>query len=325
MKIRFVFAGVGLLVVAGGIYVATKGPQAAAPSEVRVERTAARVERGRYLFETVMDCDGCHSEHDWGKYGTPVLAGRRGVGQVFPPELGLPGKIVAANITGDRETGVGAWSDGDLIRAIREGVSRDGRALFPMMPYQNYAKMSDEDTFSLVSYLRSLPGVKNALPQSKVDFPVSFFIQGVPQPVAKVAAVEEGVNVGYGQYLATIGACGNCHTPAERGAPIAGKEFAGGEHFRIMGFEVLSANITPDVETGIGSWSEEKFLGKLQGYRNLSVETLPAATQANFTLMPWLALRNLKEGDMKALYAYLRTLKPIRNAVERHPAVASRL
>jgi hypothetical protein len=63
----------------------------------------------------------------------------------------------------------------------------------------------------------------------------------------------------------------------------------------------------------------------LQGYRNLSVETLPAATQANFTLMPWLALRNLKEGDMKALYAYLRTLKPIRNAVERHPAVASRL
>jgi mono/diheme cytochrome c family protein len=317
---RMVLIGLALVVAGAGVFVVTKGPQVAPPSDVRVERTAARVERGRYLFETVMDCDGCHSEHDWSKYGTPVLAGRRGVGNAFPPELGLPGKIVSPNITQDRETGIGAWSDGEIIRAIREGVSRDGRALFPMMPYQSYAKLSDEDTFSLVAYLRSLAGVKNALPVSKVDFPVSFFMQSAPQPVAKVAAVEEGVGVGYGQYLVTIGACGNCHTPMERGAPVAGKEFAGGERFRIAGFEVLSANITPDVETGIGAWTEEKFMGKLRGYRDLSVETLPAATQANFTLMPWLALRNLKEG-----YAYLRTLKPVRNAVERHPAVASKL
>jgi hypothetical protein len=102
---------------------------------VKVEMTPERVARGEYLFKVAADCGGCHSERDWSKFSAPVVQGGEGKGFVFPPELALPGTVVAPNLTPDPETGLGAWSDGEKIRAIREGISRDGRALFPMMPY----------------------------------------------------------------------------------------------------------------------------------------------------------------------------------------------
>ena len=106
---------------------------------------------------------------------------------------------------------------------------------------------------------------------------------------------------------------------------MEGMNFGGGEVFRIPGLEALSANISPDAETGIGSWSEEKFLDKFRGYRNFSDENLPPAVQANFTVMPWLGLRKLPDDDLRAIFAYLKTVKPVRNKVEIHPAVASKL
>jgi len=95
--------------------------------------------------------------------------------------------IVAANITPDRETGIGAWSDGEKIRAIREGIDRDGRVLFPMMPYVNYRRMSDEDVYAIVAYMNSLPAVRNSLPATSIKFPVSLLIKSVPQPAGQVA------------------------------------------------------------------------------------------------------------------------------------------
>jgi len=97
----------------------------------------------------------------------------------------LPGRIVARNITSDPETGAGTWTDDQLARAIREGIGHDGRALFPMMPYQSLRHMSDEDLASLVVYIRSLPPVRNLLPKTEIIFPVEYLIRGVPQPITE--------------------------------------------------------------------------------------------------------------------------------------------
>ena len=123
-----------LIVVGCGLgYLYFRKPAIAAPSAIQVEMTPERIARGKYLFQQVMYCDGCHSEHDESRFGRPVVEAGRGKGYVFPAEIGMPGTVVASNITPDRETGIGAWTDGEKIRAIREGIDRDGRVLFPMM------------------------------------------------------------------------------------------------------------------------------------------------------------------------------------------------
>ena len=106
----------------------------------------------------------------------------------FPKELGLPGRIASRNITPDLETGLGAWTDGEKIRAIREGISRDGTMLFPMMPYERFRKMSDEDVMSLVAYLNTLTPVRHRVKRSQVDFPVSILMRSAPRPAGCAAA-----------------------------------------------------------------------------------------------------------------------------------------
>src|SRR5262249_38728318 len=157
--------------------------------------------RGRYLFENLCDSDGCHSQRDFTRFGAPVIVPGRGQGFEFPTELGLPGRVNASNITPDRETGIGNWTDGEKIRAIREGVDREGRTLFPMMPYPSYRYMSDEDVESLVVYLNALPPVRHAVPPTQVKFPVNLFIKGVPQPAGSVRPPNRSDRMKYGEYL----------------------------------------------------------------------------------------------------------------------------
>lgn len=323
---RIILLGTLVSVVGFATWFVMRGPKAMPASSITVERSEARVARGKYIYADLAHCEGCHSERDFKKFGGPLLAGMDGSGSVFPKELGLPGRIAPPNISQDPEHGLGRWTDGEIIRAVREGVSRDGRALFPMMPYQNYANMSDDDVESLVAYLRTMPAVKHEVPPTKVDFPVNIFMKSAPQPVAgKVAHPDRQDRLAYGKYLVSMGSCENCHTRNEKGAPVEGMNFAGGEVFRIPGLEAVSANISPDIETGIGAWTEEKFLDKFRGYRNFTDENLPVAVQANFTVMPWLGLRMLPDEDLKAIFAYLKTVKPVRNKVESHPPVASTL
>src|ERR1051325_6762048 len=137
-------AAVGCLGVAGASYLAVRKPVAAPPLNIKVVMTPERIARGKYVY-TVSDCDGCHSARDFSRFNGPVIESRRGEGFEFPAEMGLPGRISSRNITPDVETGIGAWTDGEKIRAIREGISRDGAAVFPMMPYEAFRHMSDED------------------------------------------------------------------------------------------------------------------------------------------------------------------------------------
>ena len=315
----FFIVAVAVIAAGGFSYLYLRKPATAPPLEVKVAITPARLARGKYLFN-LADCDGCHSPRDFSRFNGPVIASGRGKGFVFPPELGLPGMVAPRNITPDAETGIGQWSDGEKIRAIREGISKDGTALFPMMGYESFRHMSDEDTYSLVAYLNTLAPVKNAVPRSRIAFPVSLLMKSAPQPAGHVAEPDRSNKVKYGEYLVTLAGCMGCHTPAKKGKPLPGLTLAGGEQFAFPGgMTVVSANITPDLQTGIGSWSEQDFLDRFYQYKEYVEKGAPAVGPESFTLMPWLNFAQLEPEDLQAIYAFLRTQKPVYHAVDSHP------
>lgn len=311
-----------VLVAAGALsYLYLRQPTQVAASGIHVATTPDRIARGKLLFNEVADCAGCHSQRDFTKVGGPLIPSGQGRGNILSDILhGMPGTVVAPNITPDLETGIGKWTDGEKIRAIREGVDNTGRALFPMMPYPGYRHMSDDDVRALVAYMDSLPPIRNPLPVTKLNFPVGLFIKFVPEPAGSVPPPDRSNKQKYGEYLVNLGGCGDCHTPIEKGQPVTAKAFAGGRVFDTTYGTVVSGNITPDLETGIGKWSEEYFEKKIYDYRGYAQNGSPpiAGPQA-FTLMPWLGLSQWPAEDLSAVYAYLRTLKPVHNPVETHP------
>lgn len=304
---------------AGASYLLVRKPACAPPRNVKVAMTPERIARGKYIY-TVSDCNGCHSGRDFTRFGGPVIPGRQGEGFEFPKELGLPGRIAARNITPDVETGIGSWSDGEKIRAIREGISRDGTMLFPMMPYERFRNMSDEDVMSLVAYLNTLPPVRHQVERSQVDFPVSVLVKSVPRPAGSAPPVDRSDRLAYGGYLVNLAGCAGCHTEYEKGKPT-GAQFAGGERFAFPGAVVVSANITPDLQTGIGRWKERDFIEKFQQYREYAEKGSPSCSPENFTVMPWLEFSQLEAGDLGAIYTFLRAQKPVYRIVDSHPGV----
>ena len=314
--IGFVTSAIVLTASAGFSYLYFRTPAAVPPADLHIEATPERVARGEYIFTVLSDCDGCHSERDFSRFGGPVKPSRRGAGGPMPLD-DLPGKVFARNITPDPETGIGKWTDGEIVRAIRDGISRDGTALFPMMPYPNYRYMADEDVYSLVAYLRSLPAVKNAVPRSQLDFPVSMLIKGEPQPAGSVPVVDRSNRLAYGQYLVAMAGCEECHTPLDKGKLVAGKNFGGGQRFGVPGGPVVySSNISSDKATGIGAWDYQRFRDRLAAYRNYTPD--PAGPE-KFTLMPWLNFGKLADEDVAAIWEYIRTRPAVENKVDAHP------
>jgi mono/diheme cytochrome c family protein len=280
------------------------GPKARALSERRFLSTPERLARGQYMVESVNGCVYCHSELDWKAHGYPVKAGTKGSGRSWADE-GMP-FLVAPNITSDPETGGGRWSDDMYARAVREGIGHDGRALFPLMPYLNYRQMSDEDLASVIVYIRSLPPVRKALPPSQIPFPLNRLINGVPQPL--LAAVPEAASAKRGEYLVTMSSCFDCHTPRnDRGQTGPGLAFAGGFMVTSPNGSVASANITPD-PTGIPYYDEELFLEMM---RTGQVKARKVHDQ-----MPWTFYGTQTDEDLKAMFAYLKTLAPAKHTVD---------
>jgi len=306
----------GLLVLAVVLVVAISltigwrpflGPRARALTDRKFEATPERLARGRYLANAVSGCIFCHSEHDWKAPGDPEVESKLAAGDVFPL-VGLPGTVVASNLTPDPTTGAGSWSDDQLARAIREGIGHDGRALFPLMPYEHFRGMSDEDMASVVVYLRSLRPAQNLLPQTQIVFPVKFLIRSVPQPITEPVAGGNSTDpVKRGEYLVQMAGCSDCHTPQDRGQPKPGLDFAGGFELQGPFGTVTSSNITSD-PSGISYYDENLFVQAMRtgrvGARSLN------------PIMPWSALRNMTDEDLKAVFAYLRTLKPVHHRVD---------
>jgi hypothetical protein len=269
--------------------------------------TPARLERGKYIANS-MGCLYCHSPHDVSKRDEPIPTGMQGAGQQLP-YLDLPGKIFAPNLTPDKETGAGTWSDDALARAIRGGIGHDGRTLFPIMPYSHYRTMPDEDLASVVVYLRSLPPVRSQLPKTEIIFPVKYLIRNAPQPITTpVSQPDLSDPVKRGSFLVNLIGCADCHTPINNHHnPIPGMDFGGGQIIALPSGKVASSNLTPD-PSGIPYYDEALFI---KAMRTGSV----GARELN-DAMPWMILGKMTDQDLAAIFAYLKTLKPVSHVVD---------
>jgi hypothetical protein len=283
------------------------GPRTRPVTDRKFESTPARVARGQYMFESLSGCVECHSQHDNTRADWPIVPGTEGSGQIFPLQ-GLPGQVTAPNITPDQDTGIGGWTDDEIARAIREGVDKDGRALFGLMPYQHYRTMSDEDLASIVVFVRSLPSVKHDLPPTQIIFPVKYLIRNDPQPVtAPVPPPDSSTPVKRGEYLVRIGGCVDCHTPAQKGVPVRGMDFAGGFVLAGPWGSVAAPNITPD-PSGISYYDDKLFIEVIR--------TGQVRARKLNVIMPWERYRGLTDSDLSDIFAYLKTVAPVAHRVD---------
>lgn len=314
---------VAITAVVGYVKTALPGANVADASDIKIEYTAERIERGKYLANAVAMCIDCHSIRDLSVFGAPMIAGTEGKGgEKFSKELGFPGDFYPPNIT---PAALGNWTDGELLRAITEGVSKDGHALFPVMPYLSFGQMDKEDIYSIIAYIRTLKPIENTAPPSKPEFPVNILINTMPQPAKFSTIPPKEELVPYGKYLLTMAACSDCHTPMDKGKPLEGKYLAGGLEFNLPDGTVLrSANITPDKQTGIGNWTEEYFISRFKMYSDSAYVRHKVGPKEFKTLMPWFSYTNMETHDLKAIYAYLQTVPAVNNQVvkfeDREPA-----
>jgi mono/diheme cytochrome c family protein len=278
-------------------------------------KDSASIARGEYIFKFQAQCWGCHAS------GTPDANSPPSGGRVFDLRNTGPGFGVwyTPNLTPDKETGLGTWSDGEIVEAIREGLRNDRTAMFPLMPTDWFHGISDSDALALVAYLRSIPPVSNRVPpQQPSFFAKALFTFGVLKPQAQItksiSAPPPGVTVDYGRYVTNnLADCMDCHTPRSltNGAFFLDSLGAGGtirygadENAPLLSY---ASNITPDKETGIGNWDEAQFLTAVTtGVTPDSTVLVPH--------MPYAYFKSCTENDLKAIYLYLRTLPPIRRS-----------
>jgi mono/diheme cytochrome c family protein len=310
-----IFAGLLIVIAAAMIYVKTALPNTGPAPEIKIERTAARIERGKYLANHVTVCMDCHSSRDWARYAGPMGTGGFGAGgEVFTKEMGFPGKFFAPNIT---PYGLGDWTDGEIFRAVTTGVNKDGKALFPVMAYHRFGQLDKEDVYSIIAYIRELPAIKKDIPESQADFPVNFIINTMPKEAHFTTLPAETDQVAYGKYLANATGCVDCHSKTDKGSVIPGTEYGGGMEFAGPAGILRSPNITMHKQTGIGNWTEEAFVSRFKAYADSAYVSPKLHPGELNTPMPWTMYAGMKEKDLAALFAYLNTVKQIDNQVVR--------
>jgi len=320
MKKMFKIIGIALavLVAIGALaagYVKFVLPDIEEASYVTIERTPQRIERGKYLATHVAVCLDCHSKRQWNFYSGPMANEEiGGGGEVFNREMGFPGVFYAPNVT---PYALGAWSDGEILRSITTGVDKDGKALFPLMAYHRFGRMAEEDVYSIVAYLRTLAPVEKNVPESEVDFPVSILINTMPAEADFQVLPDVKDKVQYGKYLANAAGCVDCHSKTDKGAVVAGTEFGGGMEFKQPAGIITSTNITFDKETGIGNWSKESFVARFKMYAGKDYKPVGVGKNDVNTPMPWTMYAGMKDSDLEAIYAYLKSIEPIKNEVVR--------
>jgi mono/diheme cytochrome c family protein len=314
-----IFLGVLLLVViilVVYVQLAWDRPVNRPAAQMTAPTDAQTVARGEYLYKYTLRCWMCHGSEGNNSFEESQAGGWEIDATDIGPGFGF---IYVPNITPDPETGIGAWTDGELVRALREGLDREGRILFPAMEAELWRGLSDEDALALVSYLRSMSPERNEVPANRFSF-VYKALMGLrivkPQPAitAHVVAPPRGPTVAYGEYLATHASmCAGCHTPRSPNTgeydltqPLAGGIFALG--LPEEGYSATGSNLTPHVATGIGDWSEEQFMIAMRtGLRPDGTVILP--------IMPWPSYNYWSENDLRAVWLYLRSLEPIDHKV----------
>ncbi|MBN8892769.1 MAG: cytochrome C [Acetobacteraceae bacterium SCN 69-10] len=262
------------------------------PAFAQSDSVQTELARGRYLVETIAGCGNCHTpQGPGGPIAGMALAGN----QVVDDNPAF--RAVAPNITPDRETGIGAWTDAQLFRAIREGIRPDGSLIGPPMPFQFYRGLADADVRAMIAYLRSLRPVRNVSEKSvyRIKLPPAY-----GPPVGAIAAPPKADRVAYGAYLAgPMGHCLDCHTPlTEHGRDMA-RAGQGGQQFPGPWGVSVAADITAH---GLGNWRDAEIERAIRtGVSRDGRKLLPPMAFAYY--------KNIAPDDMGALIGYLRTLK----------------
>jgi mono/diheme cytochrome c family protein len=254
----------------------------------------APLERGTYLMQSIVACGNCHTiQTPEGPMPGMELAG----GMVIEDPAF---KANVPNITPDPETGIGRWTDEQIILAIREGRRPDGTIIGPPMPIGHYRGISDEDAKAIVAYLRAVKPVKNAVARSAYPFPLP---PNYGPPVGKVEAPPRGDRIAYGAYLAmALGHCTECHsTPNAQGVPdVENALGAGGMSIHGPWGISVAPNITP---TGLGSWTDDQIRTAItKGLRPDGARLKPPMAFGYYA--------NIAADDLDAIVAYLRSLPP---------------
>ncbi len=283
----------------------TKGAEGASGQAEKLAADPETLARGRYLAEVVMNCRACH---------TPLTEQGPDLDKQYAGGLQYPdagGTWRSPNITQDRKTGIGGWTDQEIIDAIRKGVRPTGEQMYPVMPYEYFSVASDEDMAALVAYLRTIPAIENAvagttdLKLSKPAIPEPSGDPPLPEPVAE------------GAYLVSLAHCGQCHTPRDdSGKVVEDRLLAGGRPFAALPFQgegmVWSANLTPHEGTGVGKYSDEELMTAIVELDKRDGSAIVGPM--TFYVGAW---SQLKHRDAKAIVAYLRTLPAVENEVRK--------
>jgi mono/diheme cytochrome c family protein len=279
---------------------------ACAPAERTDPPPAGDATRGAALFAIAGGC-GCHTPEQG-----PVGAGGVAIATPF-------GTFYSTNVTSDRATGIGAWSDAEIERAIRQGTLPDGAVETPVMPYYEYAGLADADVRDLIAYLRTLPAAaqRNRAHEPTLPFPRLAYrgwrlLYG-PRAAAPATAPTDGVE--RGRYLTDhVAICGDCHTPRTRfGALDASLYLAGTDDG--PGDEVVP-NITPDPATGIATWSADDIANLLAtGFKPDFDNVQGSMAHVIDGVAGGPGYARAPAGDLRAIAAYMKTVPAIPHAV----------
>ena len=268
------------------------------------EDQAALLKRGTYLVNGPIACANCHTPRGPDMSLLPNMSFAGGF-KIVDPAF----EVYTANITPDKDTGIGTWTDAQIITAIREGKTREGKIIFPPMPVPTYNNMSDDDVKAVVAFLHTVKPIHHEVPQSKYNIPQ----QAMP-PAKSLPAPPKSDKVAYGRYIVTaLAHCFECHSgPDAHGAPDPEHRLGAGGFLITLapGATVMTPNITPDPDTGIGKWSDADIKKALtEGIRPGGRHLSPP--------MPFPFFKNMTNEDLDAVIAFICTIPPIKYAVER--------
>jgi mono/diheme cytochrome c family protein len=257
----------------------------------------APVERGKYLVTTIMTCQNCHTPK--GERGAPVFERDLSSGLSWDEP---PFKVTASNITQDKDTGIGSWSDADIRKALQKGERPNGVRLAAIMPADFYEILTPGDLDAIVAYLRTVAPVKQETPTPVYRIALPRHIPpGAEKPFSE-ADMADKVKKGF--YLVTIGHCMECHTPmGPRGREFESSYGKGGFEFAGPWGKSVSRNITSHKEKGIGAWSDAEIKRAItEGVSRDGSRLKPPMGYAFY--------KNMTETDLDAIVAYLRTVPP---------------
>lgn len=264
-------------------------------STAAAQDRAARLARGEYLVETIAGCGNCHTPHlpDGSLDDSLALAGAFVIEEpVF--------KAYAKNITPDMETGIGSWSEDDIVKALREAVRPDGKILGPPMSFHFYNKLSDNDAYAIAAYLKTVRPIRNVVPESTFQIPLA-----AQPPARNVPDVSPSDPVKYGEYLAgPVGHCMDCHTTYVMGQIDYAQLGRGGNVYArpfIYDWAAVSANITP---YALGNWTDAEI-------KRAITEGIGRDGRELFDFMPYALYKKMTDSDLDAVIAYLRSLPPL--------------